>query len=930
MSAITNFLKAWSPGGPWSVGAISPMTDGTMHQWRTTDDLDEVDEFVERNQARGWNCYFQPNVCREDAGPDRISREDVVYAWSVFAEVDPPDSITTPAQLRAWQDDSRPQFMDEAYWVGVGVPRPTVVIFSGSGFAMLWQLSEPRSLWVERDGEWAFDAGAALDIERRNKWFTAAIGADPAATDVSRLLRLPHTINYPSPSKAKRGRVGPVESDVILWAGPCDFDAMPAVAPRAASPSSRALPEFAGRPDDDQLALAVAALSEAWPGVGSRHATRRALAGALAHANWPEDAIVDLVTQMPTDDPAIAERDARDFAARSIRMVADGEACEGWPTLEQRLQGDAAAAIRAARAALGLPAGLTLDPAGADRWAALAERAKPAPAPPPTQLEDDAAILATVNRLSRARSPDDRADAERLRRASRGQFLVDDPSEDARVALMRAAMAVGRALPPGPDMRPRIARQLVTSAGALAPDLDEIAMVVVEALDEERRQTAATEFETYPTGPQQGQPLPNSQGNFDIACANLGVTLRYDKFARQILIRAGTDLPEEVYQDIHVTQLRLRIDREFRFKPELRELREMITDRAFANAFHPVLDFFEGLPDHDGTERVRGANRPSWLTTYLGVRDTAFVRAIGRMVMVALVRRVRRPGCKFDEMLVIEGIQGSFKSTTLATLCPRPEWFADNFDLSWDSQRLLEHTRGKLVIEVPEMQGRTQADRDRLKAQLSRQIDTARKAYGHEPETVARQFVFFATVNDEVYLTDPTGNRRYLPVRAGDIDIAGLARDREQLWAEACMLEAQNPTGDYIRLDPSLYEDAAAEQAARRVDDPHVVRLSKHLADATGSVQLEDVWRLLGFHEEKNPTRGESNGISQALQSLGWTRSRDKTIGGVRATWYGRGTQAEREVPLRVSGSVVQGYKVEVASTPQVVAKSTQYLTGLN
>lgn len=925
-AAAQAFLQNWyGSDTPISLGAIDAYTDGTRHEWLTTLDLDVAMTFIDANQARGWNCYFQPNVCREDAMGQRISAQDVVLATCVHAEVDPPEDVSTPEQLDQWQQDSGNRFVDPAYWLNVGVPAPTEVIFSGSGWVLLWRLREWYPLWVERDGEWQPDPEAAGNVERRNRWLVQAIGADPASTDVSRLLRLPGTTNFPSASKGKKGRTGPVDAELVSTSDArIELDAVPMVAPRAQSTTVRELPEFPGRPSQDQWDAAVAAMSEAWPPFGSRHLTRRALTGALAHAGWPEDAIVDFVVQMPTDNPENTEVSVRDFAARAVRMIADGEAVEGWPVLESRLVGDAAGAIRATRTALGMPT-LVLDPAGADRWREIAERSRPQ-TPPPTQLEDEAAIDAAINRLSRSRDPDARADAERLRRAQRGAFLVDDPSEDQNVALVRAAMAVGRALPPGPDFGARISRQLVASAGPLAPDLNEISALVVETLDEERRQTAATEFAVETAGPRMGRPIPNDQGNFDIACANMGLTLRYDRFARQKLIRVGPDAREEVLQDEHVTQLRLRIDREFEFKPDIRELRELITDRALQNSFHPVLDYFEGLPDHDGQPRIGGGDQISWLTTYLGVPDSEYVRAIGRIVLVALVRRIRRPGCKFDEMLILEGGQGVSKSSAIEVLCPRQEWFSDDFDLTWDSQKLIEQTRGKWIVEVPELQGKTQADQNRLKAQLTRKVDRSRKAYGHEPEEVARQFCMIATVNEGQYFTDLTGNRRYWPVKMGFIDLPALARDRDQLWAEACMLDLQHPEKEYIRLDPSLYEAAAQEQARRQVDNPQVIVLQEYLGDLTGRISVRDVWRLLGFHEERTPSKGETAGISQALQSMGW----QKCEGPGRVTWYGRGTADEQQVSLRVAGTLQQGLKVEVVPAPQPVAAKPQSVLGLN
>ncbi len=80
-----------------------------------------------------------------------------------------------------------------------------------------------------------------------------------------------------------------------------------------------------------------------------------------------------------------------------------------------------------------------------------------------------------------------------------------------------------------------------------------------------------------------------------------------------------------------------------------------------------------------------------------------------------------------------------------------------------------------------------------------------------------RRCIFFATTNDLTYLKSQTGNRRFWPVRVGRVRLDELARDRDQLWAEASTVErARGPLG----LAQALWGDATALQNDRRDHDP--------------------------------------------------------------------------------------------------------------
>src|SRR5262245_35676454 len=158
---------------------------------------------------------------------------------------------------------------------------------------------------------------------------------------------------------------------------------------------------------------------------------------------------------------------------------------------------------------------------------------------------------------------------------------------------------------------------------------------------------------------QHGKPIPKSQQNIRTALQKLGVQVRYNEFHDHMPI-TGLD-GHSIIDDAAMHKLWLTIDERFKFLSPLEFFHIVVGETARRNSFHPVCDYLNNLV-WDNTSRI-----DRWLITYGNASDNEYVRAVGAIVLIAAVRRVRKPGCKFDEMLILESAQGLDKSELLKT-----------------------------------------------------------------------------------------------------------------------------------------------------------------------------------------------------------------------------------------------------------------------
>jgi predicted P-loop ATPase len=364
-----------------------------------------------------------------------------------------------------------------------------------------------------------------------------------------------------------------------------------------------------------------------------------------------------------------------------------------------------------------------------------------------------------------------------------------------------------------------------------------------------------------------GKPLPIVTNALVALRRDPGIrdAFAFDEMQRTTLLMHEIGAPM-VQLGRAVTDDDITVTTEFLQKSGLNRIsRETVRDaanaRARENAFHPVRDWMQGLV-WDGQKRVN-----VWMTTRLGAELTPYTQAIGQMFLISLVARIFEPGCKVDYLPVLEGPQGGLKSAASAIL--GGDYYSDGLPEIGDGKDVSQHLRGKWVIEIGEMHAMSRAESAQLKAFITRQVERYRPSYGRYEVVEPRQCVFIGTTNKATYLRDETGGRRFWPVKVGEIDINGLAEDRDQLFAEAVHLYHEGATWWPDRGFENQH--IKPQQESRYEADAWQDLIETYLATNT-KVTVGQVAKEALLIEAARIGTADQRRITAIMERMGWNR----------------------------------------------------------
>lgn len=358
-----------------------------------------------------------------------------------------------------------------------------------------------------------------------------------------------------------------------------------------------------------------------------------------------------------------------------------------------------------------------------------------------------------------------------------------------------------------------------------------------------------------------------------------GYQLRYDTFfASPMIARYGSGVWHEV-TDAHELMLRDKLQSEHGFEPIGKELmRDAVNHVANLCTFDTAQHWLSGLR-WDGVPRVE-----NYFHKYLGVADSAYTRGVSRYIWTAMAGRVMVPGIKADMVPVLVGGEGLGKSSAVQAMVPNPCFFTE-IDLAHRDADLARLMRGKLIGEIGELKGMKKADKEAVKAFITRLKEEWVEKYQSRVTAMPRRIIFLGTTNIFEFLDDPVGGRRWLPMEVGKILVDLIKADLLQLWAEALVMF------DVGGVDWSVSELASAERENYRERDTwdEVIREWLYTpveGDGTRPVDTrilttrEVLTGALGMADAR-VTRHDAARVEASLGRLGYVRYRT----GVKRGW---------------------------------------------
>lgn len=370
----------------------------------------------------------------------------------------------------------------------------------------------------------------------------------------------------------------------------------------------------------------------------------------------------------------------------------------------------------------------------------------------------------------------------------------------------------------------------------------------------------------------------------------------YDEFYRTIMTEYRTD---QVHQWSEADTLHL-----LSFLQNhcgIHRMTETCTQQAVIQYAHHnpkdvAIEWAESL-EWDGVHRI-----DDFAVNYLGCDQSDYTLAVSRNLFLSAAARILKPGCKVDSMVILEGPQGSRKSTLLETL--GGEFYGD-CSSGFGTKDFYQQISDKLIVEVSELDMFRKSDVNTIKRVITTPTDLYRPPYGRVVEKFPRRCIFIGTTNQSDYLMDETGNRRFFPLVVKKINLDAVKQDRTQFFAEAVARVKAGEIWYEMPMELAEQEQSIRMMEADVWDDIIEDFLNSTLLKAQHGVTIRDVMIDALQFEPSRVTRPDSIRVGKCLRRLGWEPKVTREGGMTHRTFFPKEELEPTVAPVELNHSLL-------------------------
>jgi predicted P-loop ATPase len=329
--------------------------------------------------------------------------------------------------------------------------------------------------------------------------------------------------------------------------------------------------------------------------------------------------------------------------------------------------------------------------------------------------------------------------------------------------------------------------------------------------------------------------------------------------------------------EVETAKIDLSIDLGIPIKSGKEDVMDICVKLANQNKFNSVVNYLEDCQKKDPIEL------DSIGPLILGTGTDKLAATMLRKWLISAVARAYEPGCKADAVVIFLGKQDQGKSFFFKELVPDPELFNEDAikggKLNDEVIRTAHRVWLAEVAEIDKLFKRSCASE--IKTFMTLQREWIRPLYAKMPIQLPRHSIMAGTTNQQEFLTDETGNRRYwvIPVTVDTIDIEWLKKYRDNIWSAAVKAYKSGEIWYLNKEEKREHNDRNKQYQLEHPWQGLIEKYVDHLLEVSVGEILYEVLKM----DYAKSTRSDQMQVAGILKTLGFSKTnKRKDFGNIR------------------------------------------------